>query len=389
MRARWPFTVLLLAAFAAALAVGALTQEEDKVFYQTRESAAPEAVKEKLGVLRAHVSERQLTFQVGYTTAMEFDLEQITGLVEPPDLESRITMQNQAVKGVEREAMMAAVGGVCSATASSFDWRAHGGATGVRNQGACGSCWAFATLGAFEGSYRLRNGKIIDTAEQDLLDCNPSGYSCRGGWWSFQYLIDSGVAKEPDYPYTATKGACQDVSRPYQAVEWGYVGSTLTPTVSEIKDGLCEHGPLAVAVNVTGAFQAYGGGTFNACAAPWSASHAYIIGDLVESGSNQMYQCTTAGTSGTIEPNWSGSTITDGSVVWTSVGRINHGVTLIGWDDARSAWLIKNSWGTGWGETGGAGSERGYMWIRYGCNNVGYAPAWVQAAEDSCNGCGC
>lgn len=57
---------------------------------------------------------------------------------------------------------------------------------------------------------------------------------------------------------------------------------------------------------------------------------------------------------------------------------INHGVTIIGWDDSKHAWLIKNSWGTGWGETGG-GSERGYMWIDYSTNNIGIATAWVDA----------
>jgi cathepsin L len=53
-------------------------------------------------------------------------------------------------------------------------------------------------------------------------------------------------------------------------------------------------------------------------------------------------------------------------------GNVNHGVTLIGWDDNKQAWLIKNSWGTGWGEDG-------YMWINYNSNSIGYRAAWVQA----------
>jgi cathepsin L len=389
MKTHWPSVVLLLTAFATTLAVGALTQEDNKAFYQAREEAAPEAVKAKLESLREQVSERQLTFDVGYTTAMEYEVEQITGLVEPPDLQNQIALQNQRVAGVQRAPMMAEVAGVCSDSASSFDWRPHGGVTGVRNQGACGSCWAFATHAPFEGSYRLRHGKAIDTAEQDTLDCNPWNYGCGGGWWAFDYLINKGVGKESDYRYTATQGPCRTVSRPFQAEAWGYVGSTATPSVNEIKKALCEHGPLAVAVNVTSAFQAYGGGTFNACSEAWAPSKAYVVGDLVESSADQMYQCTTAGTSGTSQPSWSGATVNDGTVVWRSVGKINHGVTLIGWDDTRQAWLIKNSWGTGWGETGGSGSERGYMWIRYDCNNVGYGAAWVQAGEEGCTGCGC
>ena len=65
---------------------------------------------------------------------------------------------------------------------------------------------------------------------------------------------------------------------------------------------------------------------------------------------------------------------------------VNHGVTLIGWDDSKvagdrkGAWLIKNSWGTGWGTAAG-GPERGYMWIAYGSNNIGYGAAWGIAAK--------
>jgi cathepsin L len=99
------------------------------------------------------------------------------------------------------------------------------------------------------------------------------------------------------------------------------------PTVAEIKKALCEHGALAVAVHVSNAFRLYTGGVFNEQA------------------------------NGLIK---------------------NHEVTLIGWDDSKGAWLIKNSWGTGWGGNGDdASSTRGYMWIAYGSNDVGYNASWV------------
>lgn len=60
---------------------------------------------------------------------------------------------------------------------------------------------------------------------------------------------------------------------------------------------------------------------------------------------------------------------------------INHGIVIIGWDDAKKAWLIKNSWGQGWGETGGQGSSKGFMWIAYNTNNIGIATAWVDAVS--------
>jgi len=87
-----------------------------------------------------------------------------------------------------------------------------------------------------------------------------------------------------------------------------------------LKKALCEYGPLAVAVAATPVFKAYKSGVFNE----------------------------------------------------NSNAGINHGVTLVGWDDSKEAWRIKNSWGTGWG-------EKGFMWIAYGCNQIGYAASWVQA----------
>ncbi len=160
----------------------------------------------------------------------------------------------------------------------------------------------------------MRN-RIRSTATTD-------NYSCDGGWWAYQYLIDKGCAKEADYPYVAKKGTCKTgVDRPYKAAAWGYVDSNVEiPSVAAIKKALCAYGPLGVAVAVTSAFQAYKSGVFNE----------------------------------------------------NSNADINHAVTLVGWDDSKQAWRIKNSWGTAWGESG-------YMWISYTSNKIGYGASWVQA----------
>jgi hypothetical protein len=305
-----------------------ITPRNVVINFQQRELKASPAIKSKLLTLRQQIKTKNLKFQVGYTTALDYRLEQITGLRTPAAARLTKLIKAQNVRAAKvMKALPALKVPACSTGARKFDWRMAQGTTGVRDQGACGSCWAFATHGAFEGNYRIRNKTVIDSSEQDTLDCSGEG-SCAGGWWAHQYLINKGSAIDAGYPYTAHKGTCKNVSRPYKAITWGYVGnSSSIPSVSAIKQALCQHGPLAVALRATGAFQAYSGGVFDEFAS----------------------------------------------------GRVNHGVTLIGWDDSKGAWLIKNSWGAGWGSTCGVGSERGYMWIKYNCNKVGYAASWVEA----------
>jgi cathepsin L len=195
----------------------------------------------------------------------------------------------------------------------------------VKNQGSCGSCWAFATLGAYESAYLIRynkTGNAIDSSEQEVLSCSGQG-TCGGGWWAFNHLLilgGQGTAKESSFPYLAVDAPCiGGVSRPYHALVWNYVLlSGVIPPVPVMKAALCQRGPLAVAVRVTNSFRAYTGGVFNE----------------------------------------------------NSTGKVNHAVTLVGWDDSKGAWLIKNSWGTGWG-------INGYMWIKYNANKIGHSAAWV------------
>ncbi len=291
--------------------------------YEKRELTASDEIKSNLAALRSEAEAKGWTFEVGYTTAMDFATEEITGL-KPPDNFLDLAKQQNTIAETLKEPKPLSLGD-CVASAAKFNWADHNGVTGVRDQGNCGSCWAFATHGAFEGSYAILNNTLIDSSEQDTLDCSGAG-SCGGGWWAYQYLIDTGSADESDYQYVAQQGACKsDVNRPYKAVAWGYVDDTREiPTVDALKKALCEYGPLGVAVEVTSAFKAYRSGVFNE----------------------------------------------------NATGDVNHGVNLVGWDDSKQAWRIKNSWGNGWGESG-------YMWIAYGSNQIGYGASWAQAKVTS------
>ncbi|BBM85523.1 C1 family peptidase [Candidatus Uabimicrobium amorphum] len=322
------------------------TLQADKSFYRNREQKANKKIKQNLIFLRQNIARKKMKFSVGYTTAMDFKISQLATLRLPGDLSQKMQKQNSKAKqllAIDNQAFerykkinpkkWALIRKKyifrCFSNARSWDWRKRSKVTSVRNQSACGSCWAFATLGSFEGNFALRNGFQLDFSEQALLSCSGAG-TCRGGWWAFDYLVSRGVPVESKYPYTSRDDPCNlpAGTRYYKAVTWGYVGSSSSvPNVAALKNALCQYGPLSVAVRVTPGFQAYTGGVFNE----------------------------------------------------SDTGRVNHGVTLIGWDDNKQAWLIKNSWGTGWGSTGGYGTERGYMWISYGSNKIGYAAAWVKA----------
>lgn len=214
---------------------------------------------------------------------------------------------------------------------SYFDWRDQGGLPSVKNQGGCGSCWAFATVGPLECNIMLKDGVEVDLSEQWLVSCNRDGWGCGGGWWAHDYhewktddCGGTGAVLEQYFPYTATDAPCNcPYPHDYFIQDWDYVStdSQVAPT-DLIKQAILDYGPVSVAVAANSSFSSYSGGVYDAC---------------------------------------------DGS-------NINHGVVLVGWDDSQGAngvWFLRNSWGPGWG-------ENGYMRIQYNCNFVGYAAAWVQ-----------
>ena len=199
----------------------------------------------------------------------------------------------------------------------------------TRNQANCGSCWAFAACAAFEHSYRFFYGGVLDVAEQDVLAnsknmfCNSSDCgSCSGGWsdCAVSYLYCHGVAAEGSYPYTATSGPSYTNRGVYKkAYTWGRVPYYDASNRNDwVKYYLTLYGAVTTYIKVgTSSFYSYANGVYN---------------DY---------------------PNQGG---------W---GNINHAVTIIGWYQPYNAWLIKNSWGTGWG-------FGGYGWIGYNQCNIGY-----------------
>ncbi|NES89429.1 MULTISPECIES: C1 family peptidase [Okeania] len=162
-------------------------------------------------------------------------------------------------------------------------------------------------------------------SEQHVLRCSGGG-TCKGGWYGlvFNFMVEQGNLPERIFRYQATDAVCRfQRNTPLKAATWEYVRNDGgIPSVSQMKQALCKHDPVVSAVYMTDVFHAYKGGVYN--------ENAY--------------------------------------------GTPNHAVTIIGWDDEKRAWLVKNSWGTDWGEDG-------YMWIAYHTNRIGYGAAWVDARK--------
>jgi cathepsin L len=254
---------------------------------------------------------------------------------------------------------------------NKWDWRDYYIDVGpVMNQGeGCNTCWAFASTSAAASSLQKnyidqavpkdfmfpdtntgelsnRLGPVIFMESvpspfvQDLLNCMPIRKEeiCNSGWHgtAFDFMVykqgipityEGAIANGKDITdrrkyKSGEKFACPPNNGFIKALSWDYVNSPpdKLPTVEQLKTALTEHGPLVAPIFYDECLANYRGGVFNE----------------------------------------------------KDLGMINHVVLLVGWDDEKQAWLIKNSWGEEWG-------EKGFAWIKYGSNNIGVFAAWIDA----------
>jgi len=194
---------------------------------------------------------------------------------------------------------------ILEAIPTSVDWRSSGAVTGVKNQGSCGSCWAFSSTGALEGAEKIYKGDLPSLSEQQLVDCSGSfkNGGCNGGWyyWSYDYLASGKkLETESQYPYTGKDGSCKGESG--KVTVRGYTNVSATSTA--IKSALAKQ-PVNVAVSAGNTvFQSYRSGILKATAG-----------------------CPT---------------------------RVDHAILAVGYgtENGTSYYIVKNSWGSTWGEKG-------------------------------------
>jgi len=191
----------------------------------------------------------------------------------------------------------------------SIDWRAHGYVTPVKNQGQCGSCWSFSATGALEGQHFRKTGKLVSLSEQNLVDCSSSygNHGCKGGMmdFAFQYIRDNGgIDTEQSYPYQAQDLQCRFQRRSVGARDTGFI-DVRSGDEDALKAAIGANGPVSVAIDASHfSFQFYKSGVYNEPAC---------------------------------DPR-----------------KLDHGVLAVGYGTMEDGdyWIVKNSWGTSWGDGG-------------------------------------
>jgi C1A family cysteine protease len=155
-----------------------------------------------------------------------------------------------------------------SALPASVDWTEHGAVTPVKDQGQCGSCWAFSATGALEGAWFLKNGSLFNVSEQQLVDCSTAqgNEGCNGGLMddAFQYVVENGLTTDAAYPYTATgPNACKAAGKAKVVTASGFT-DVVPNSETALMSALTEQ-PVSVAVEADqGSFQFYSGGVMTA-----------------------------------------------------------------------------------------------------------------------------
>jgi C1A family cysteine protease len=311
MRALTLFCMVIL--FYTVIPVGAPAQPLQRAPDRPPQPVVP-MISMTLEQIRDMIRVNNYGYTVGDTWVYELPLEERANLLgyrpPPQDLSHLEVTEGNLPEGYLPRALP-----------SIFDYRALGKVTPPKNQGACGSCWAFSGVGALESRILVEGGAEYNLSEENLLSCNIYDYGCSGGneLVVANYLTKFGASLETCAPYDAADGTpCKSCEYVRKLSGFKTIGTNLDSAdpakVNLVKQALLDYGPLMVTMDASGpGFSAYTGGVYE----------------------------------------------------WWTPSTENHGVLLIGWNDTLThshgtgAWIVKNSWGTSWG-------EGGYFAIAYG-----------------------
>jgi len=210
---------------------------------------------------------------------------------------------------------------------ASIDWRDHNAVTPVKNQGQCGSCWAFSTTGSVEGANAIFTKTLVSLSEQELIDCDRNlNQGCSGGLMdpAFDFIVNNnGIDTESHYPYTASDDQCDITHRNHHVVTIdGY--EDVQPNEVDLKKAAA-HQPVSVAIEADAkSFQLYGGGVYDDIGCGVNLNHGVlVVGYGVEKNASA-------------DPSNVSPIVDNGTANSTDV----------------PYWIVKNSWGPEWGDSG-------------------------------------
>lgn len=235
-----------------------------------------------------------------------------------------------------------------TALPTRWDWREQGVVTSVKNQGMCGSCYAFASLANIESKLMIDGESASNFSENNAKECNWYQTSCDGGNYDLvaSRLSKAGLVQEACDPYVPWDVTCNTGCELVKTLlDWRIICDNAVPAAATLKQYIYDQGPVYTTL--------YAG---DISAPAWQSEYNDY------DGSYTMYY------TGTYTPN--------------------HAVLIVGWDDdlvhagGTGGWIVKNSWGTSWGGTCGYGAESGYFYIAYGSASIGKFSSYIYDLQD-------
>lgn len=311
--------ILILSCFAALaiFSARAVTESEleewEKFKEKYRKNYSPEEDGKRMQIFlenKKEIEEHNLLYQVGLVpftmgvnkfsdmTESEFR-NMTTGYISSRKQPKRPILRNNLFSNINDD------------VPDSFDWRDKNAVTPIKEQKQCLSCWIFSAVGAVESQHSIKTGQLVTLSEQNVLDCvnapEDSGH-CRVGWMdtAFEYILNNGIDTEESYPYEAKIKECRFSSSSVGATISGYADLPLGDE-GVLKKAVAMMGPVSVAIDSQdGNFQHYSSGVYYSEACQ------------------------------------------------NSEDKLDHALLVIGYgeENGQPYWLVKNSWGTTWGEDG-------------------------------------
>ncbi|HRF23700.1 MAG: hypothetical protein IT248_03480 [Chitinophagaceae bacterium] len=324
-----------------------------KLVYQQRETKASAELKRLLLIQRAKVARNGFKYQVANTEVSELKMNDITGFkpISRSEILRLKSIQNNKAYNPEIATLLKNYKPAADASLPQFDSRNYLKMPQIRTQ-KCGSCWVYGTIGILEISYMAQQGfetkSMIDLSEKQVLGCSAAG-DCDGGWhfkaleWlknTNQKILSEESLKDDDYfpkKTTSPESEFVDVlcnvsqikTGLIQVADWGIVQKEqdMDKVADEydIKEAIIKYGAVATSIYASPVFQ-----------------------------------------------NFASTETFEENETEYKDSAVNHVVIIIGWNNTKQAWLIRNSWGNNWG-------DNGYAWIKFTTNHIGKHAVWAVA----------